>query len=91
MEEDPSTSLVTVEGETIFTVQDLSYLMIEQEVSHEVKGTSLKTEKEVFERGGGTAHLGLYRGKAGRCGGSQLLGGGIRFPYGRDPGYGYLC
>ena len=49
MEDDPSTPLVTVEGETIFTVQDLSYLMIEQEVSHEVKGTSLKTEKEVFE------------------------------------------
>ena len=49
LEDDPSTPLVTVEGETIFTVQDLSYLMIEQEVSHEVKGTSLKTEKEVFE------------------------------------------
>ena len=46
----PSTPLVTVEGETIFTVQDLSYLMIEQEVSHEVKGTSLKTEKKCLKR-----------------------------------------
>ncbi len=50
LNEAPSTVLVSIDGESIMTVEDLSRLMTQQEVSHDTKGTDLAEEKDVFEK-----------------------------------------
>ena len=44
----PDDPLVVVNGQVIMTVQDLQRSRKEQEVSHQVKGTALRKEKELF-------------------------------------------
>lgn len=44
----PDDPLLIVNGQVIMTVQDLQRSRKEQEVSHQVKGTALRKEKELF-------------------------------------------
>lgn len=44
----PEDPLVVVNGQVIMTVQDLQRSLKEQEISHQVKGTALQKEKELF-------------------------------------------
>lgn len=44
----PDDPLVIVNGQVIMTVQDLQCSLKEQEISHQVKGTALQKEKELF-------------------------------------------
>lgn len=45
---DPEDPLVVVNGQVIMTVQDLQRSLKEQEISHQVKGTALQKEKDLF-------------------------------------------
>lgn len=44
----PDDPLLVVNGQVIMTVQDLQCSLKEQEISHQVKGTALQKEKELF-------------------------------------------
>ncbi len=44
----PEDPLVVVNGQVIMTVQDLQRSLKEQEISHQVKGTALQKEKDLF-------------------------------------------
>ena len=44
----PDDPLLVVNGQVIMTVQDLQRSLKEQEISHQVKGTALQKEKDLF-------------------------------------------
>jgi len=48
LEQPPSTVLVSIDGESVMTVEDLSQLVVQQEISSDIKGTALKEEKQLF-------------------------------------------
>lgn len=56
----PESALVSVDGEVVMTVQDFERSLIEQEVSHETKGTERKKEAELFKEKAGLRILSYY-------------------------------